>query len=192
MSETRQVCEMDEVALIAELNEAMAALVQPVAPSKLLLAQILSSIERPPTRYAPFYARIAELFDLSEDAAVAQCARLAAPDAWRFAGLPGVRNVMVEGGPRVKGAEVMFARLAPGLRFPRHKHTGTERVLVLEGSYIDSDGFEYGAGQLRVWEAGTVHGICISSAEPCVVAAVVHGRTFEAIPLRLLARALGR
>ena len=34
----------------------------------------------------------------------------------------------------------MFARFAPGLRFPRHKHTGAERVLVLEGSYIDSDG----------------------------------------------------
>ena len=197
MSETRQPHDANEEAteqarLIAELDETMAALLQPLAPSKLLLARLLSSIERPPLRYAPFFARIAELFDLSEEAAIAQCARLAEPNVWRFAGLPGIKNVRVQGGPRVQGAEVMFARFAPGLRFPRHKHTGTERVLVMEGSYEDSDGLKHGAGELRTWEPGTSHGFRISSDEPCIVAAVVHGRTFESLPLRLLARLLGR
>lgn len=184
--------ELEQAQLIAELDETMAAALHPLAPSKLLLSQLLASIERPPLRYAPFYSRIAELFDLSEEAAIAECARLAEPNVWRFAGLPGIKNVVVHGGPRVKGAEVLFARFAPGLCFPRHKHTGTERVLVLEGSYIDSDGVEHGTGELRVWEAGTSHGFRISSDEPCIVAAVVHGRTFEAMPLRLLARVLGR
>jgi len=196
MSETRQPHDaneaLEQARLIAELDETMAALLQPLAPNKLLLAQLLSSIERPPLRYAPFYSRIAELFDLSEDAAIAQCARLAEPDAWRFAGMPGIKNVVVQGGPRVKDAEVMFVRFAPGMRFPRHKHTGSERVLVMEGSYIDSDGLEHGTGELRVWEPGTSHGFRISSEEPCIVAAVVHGRTFESLPLRLLARLLGR
>jgi quercetin dioxygenase-like cupin family protein len=197
MSETRQPRDQEEeqleqAKLIAELDETMAGLLQPLAPSKPLLAQLLASIERPPMRYAPFYSRIAELFDLSEDAVIAQCARLAAPDAWRFAGLPGIRHVPVAGGPRVQGAEVMFARFAPGLRFPRHKHTGPERVLVLEGSYVDSDGQKHGTGELHVWETGTSHGFRISSDEPCIVAAVAHGHTFEALPLRLLVRAFGR
>ena len=196
MSESRQPHDANDEAveqakLTAELDETMAALLQPVAPSHLILAQVLSSIERPPLRYAPFYARIAELFDLPEEEAIVQCARLAEPNVWSFAGLPGIKNVMVQGGPRVCGAEVMFVRFAPGMRFPRHKHDGQERVLVLEGSYVDSDGREHGTGELRVWEPGTSHGFRISSDEPCIVAAVVHGRTFEAWPLRMLAWLLG-
>jgi anti-sigma factor ChrR (cupin superfamily) len=183
--------QLEQAQLIAELDESMAALLQPHAPSQQVLAQLLASIERPPMRYAPFYSRIAELFDLSEDGVTAECARLAEPDAWRFA-LPGIKKVLVEGGPRVQGAEVMFARFAPGLRFPRHKHTGPEHVLVLEGSYVESDGTKHGTGELCVWESGTSHGFRISSDEPCIVAAVVHGHTYEAMPLRLLVRAFGR
>ena len=195
MNDTRpppQEGKEEEAQLVAALDETMAALIPPVAPSEQLLAQLLSSIERPPVRYAPFYSRIAELFDLTEDAAIGECARLADPRAWRFSGLPGIKNVMVQGGPRVQGAEVLFAHFSPGLRFPRHKHTGPERVLVLEGSYVDSDGLEHGTGELRVWESGTSHGFRVSPDEPCIVAAVVHGRTFEALPLRLLQRVLGR
>jgi anti-sigma factor ChrR (cupin superfamily) len=99
---------------------------------------------------------------------------------------------MVEGGPALKGAEVLFARFAPGLRFPRHVHTGPEHVLVLEGSYVDTDGFVHAAGELHVWESGSKHGFRVSASEPCIIAAVVYGRTFEALPLRLLARVLGR
>lgn len=183
---------LDEARLIAELDETMSALLAPSAPTNSLFARLMSAIERPPLRYAPFYARIAELFDLSEEAAVAQCERLADPKAWRFAGLPGLAKVMVQGGPRVKDAELMFVRFAPGLRFPRHTHTGVERVLVLEGSYVDSDGVTHGTGDLCVCDAGTSHALRVSRDEPCIIAAVVHGRTFEALPLRLLARALRR
>jgi quercetin dioxygenase-like cupin family protein len=181
-----------EQELIAELDEAMAALLPPVAPDPKLLAALLSSLERLPQRYAPFYSRIAELFDLTEEATIAACARLAEPDVWRFSGLPGVKNVRVEGGPSVAGAEVVFARFAPGLRFPRHLHTGLERVLVLEGSYVDDTGYVHCAGELRECQPGTRHALRVTSKEPCIVAAVVFGRSFEALPLRLLAKALGR
>jgi hypothetical protein len=194
MSETRQWHEDDveSARLIAELDEAMASLLEPVAPRSLVLANLLAAVERPPQRYAPFYSRIADLFDLSEEAVIAECTRLAEPNVWRFSGLPGVKNVMVQGGPAVKDAEVVFARFSPGLRFPRHIHTGREQVLVLEGSYVDSDGVAHAAGELRVWEAGTKHGFKVSKTEPCIIASVVHGREFEALPLRLLAKALGR
>lgn len=191
-------CELNEedlesARLVAELDEAMASLLQPVAPRSLVLAKLLATVERPPQRYAPFFSRIAALFDLPEEAAIAQCARLGEPDAWRFSGLPGVKNVMVQGGPAVEEAEeVLFARFSPGFRFPRHVHTGPERVLVLEGSYLDSSGILHAAGELREWEPGSKHGFRVSASEPCIVAAVVYGRTFEALPLRLLAKALGR
>jgi quercetin dioxygenase-like cupin family protein len=179
-------------ALSAELAETMTAFLQPTAPSPEVLDRLLSAVAQPPQRYAPFFGRLAELFDLSEDVVVAHCARLADPSVWRFAGLPGIKNVMVEGGPRVEGAEVLFARFAPGLRFPRHVHTALERVLVLEGSYEDSEGVVHRAGELLEWQPGTRHGFRVGREEPCIAATVVYGRTFEALPFRLLARVLGR
>jgi len=181
-----------DAALAAELDILMASLLPPLAPSAALFARLQDTIERPPQRYAPFFTQLAELFDLTEDAVIAQCARLAEPGVWRFAGLPGVRNVHVEGGPRVQGAEVVFARFAPGLYFPRHTHTATERVLVLEGSYEDSAGLVHRAGELREWKPGSEHAFRVSKEEPCIIATVVFGREFRALPLRLLARALGR
>ena len=118
----------------------MASWLEPIIPSPESLTRLQSAVATPPQRYAPFYDRVAELFDLPKEAVVAELARLAAPNAWRFAGLPGVRNVAVQAGPRTAGAETVFARFDPGTRFPRHRHTGVETVLVLEGEYEDSQG----------------------------------------------------
>jgi anti-sigma factor ChrR (cupin superfamily) len=178
--------------LTAELDVMMASLLTPTSPSPALLARLQATIALPPQRYAPFFSRLAELFDLSEVDVIAQCARLAEPGVWRFAGLPGVRNVQVPGGPRVQGAEVVFARFTPGLYFPAHAHTGLERVLVLEGSYEDSHGVVHRAGELREWQPGSAHAFRVSKQEPCIFASVVFGREFQALTLRLLARALGR
>lgn len=178
--------------LAAEVDAVMASLLEPMTPSPESLARLQSAVATPPQRYAPFYDRVAELFDLPKEAVVAELARLAAPNAWRFAGLPGVRNVAVQAGPRTTGAETVFARFDPGTRFPRHRHTGVETVLVLEGEYEDSQGIVHGAGELRSWQAGTNHGFRVSTRAPCIIASVVYGREFEAAPLRLLARLLGR
>ena len=181
----------DSELLIAELDDVMHALLEPMSPSQSLLARLQATIEVPPHRYAPFYRRVSELFDLAEDAAIAELARLADPKVWRLAGLPGVRNLPVHAGPRVQGAETGFARFAPGTRFPRHRHNGVERVLVLEGEYEASDGIVHRTGELREWAPGTNHGFRVSDSEPCIIASVVFNREFEALPLRLLARMLG-
>jgi anti-sigma factor ChrR (cupin superfamily) len=185
--------ENDEEAalLVAELDSVMDSLLEPLAPSAELWTRLQATVAQPPQRYAPFFGRVAELFDLPEAAVVAEFARLAEPKVWRFSGLPGVRNVLVQGGPKVEGAETVFARFAPGTRFPRHRHTGVEKVLVLEGQYEDSAGIVHHAGEFREWLAGTNHGFRVSTSEPCIIASVVYGREFEALPLRLLARALG-
>jgi len=159
------------------------------APSFARLEAALNDV---PTRYAPFFSRAAELFDLTEDAVRAELARLRAPKVWSFAGLPGITQVPVRGGPRVAAAETLFVRFAPGLRFPAHRHTGLERVLVLEGSYEDDTGIVHRAGELREWRPGSAHSFRVSPAEPCIIASVVFGRRFDAWPLRVLSALLGR
>jgi putative transcriptional regulator len=182
----------EELQLTAELEAVMTSCLDPMPPSAALLARLQRTIAQPPQRYAPFYRRLGELFDLPEPEVVTQLARLAQPEIWQFSGLPGVRNVMVEAGPGTAGAETVFARFAPGLRFPRHRHTGVETVLVLEGEYADSEGVVHRPGELRAWVPGTNHGFHVSKHGPCIIASVVHGREFEAAPLRWLARILGR
>ena len=173
-------------------REAPRAEVEAEVEVERVLGRLARTISEPPYRYAPFFARAAELFDLSEDAVIAQLERLRDPKVWRFAGLPGISHVAVEGGPRVQSAEALFVRFKPGVYFPSHRHTGLERVLVLEGSYEDSGGVRHGEGELREWQSGTAHSFKVSRGEPCIFASVVFGRRFDAWPLRALAKLLGR
>jgi anti-sigma factor ChrR (cupin superfamily) len=155
-----------------------------------LLARLEATLSQPPHRYAPFFARAAELFDLPESDVIAQLARLKDPGSWAFAGLPGIAKVKVTGGPRVAEAETLFVRFSPGVRFPEHQHVGLERVLVLEGSYEDSNGVLHRAGELREWPSETAHSFRVGK-ETCIFASVVFGRRFSSWPLRALARVLG-
>jgi hypothetical protein len=162
------------------------------APSAALFQRLQATIDEPPYRYAPFFARAAELFDLPESTIISELGRLAEPKVWKFAGLPGIQHAAINGGPKVASAETLFVRFAPGVRFPKHRHTGLERVLVLDGSYRDSTGVVHRAGELREWVEGTEHGFVVDPSEPCIFASVVFGRRFSAWPLRALASVLGR
>jgi hypothetical protein len=160
----------------------------PAAPA--LLARLEATLSTPPHRYAPFFASAALLFDLPERDVIAQLARLSDPEVWTFAGLPGIARVKVAGGPRVADAETLFVRFSPGVRFPEHQHLGLEQVLVLEGSYADSNGVQHRAGELREWPTETAHSFRVGE-QTCIFASVVFGRRFSSWPLRALARVLG-
>jgi hypothetical protein len=176
----------------APVDAVNAAAAEAPGPSSALFERLEATLGKAPHRYAPFYSRAAELFDLSEEAVVAELSRLAEPKVWRFAGLPGIHDVGVRGGPKVESAETLFVRFAPGVQFPKHRHTGLERVLVLEGSYVDTTGVVHRAGELREWAEGTEHGFRVDAGQPCIFASVVFGRRFSAWPLRALASVLGR
>jgi len=163
-----------------------AAQAAPVGPSAALFERLEATVRELPYRYAPFFGRAAELFDLPEDAVVAALARLAEPKGWRFGGLPGIHVAPIEGGPKVASAETLFVRFAPGVRFPQHRHTGLERVFVLEGSYVDSTGVVHRAGELHECAEGTEHAFRVDVGQPCVAASVNFGRRFNAWPLRVL------
>ena len=158
-------------------------------PSASLLARLELALSEPPHRYAPFFSQTAELFDLPEEALVAQLARLRDPNVWTFAGLPGIAKLRVEAGPALRDAETLLVRFNPGVRFPLHRHVGVERVLVLEGSYEDSNGVLHRAGELREWPSETEHSFRVGG-EVCIFASVVHGRRFSSWPLRTLESAL--
>jgi quercetin dioxygenase-like cupin family protein len=178
---------------VEQALDGMVARLEPTPPSAPVRARLLGQVREPPWRYGPFFHRVAELFDLPADRVQALLGRLADPAVFRPAGLPGVREVRVEGGPRVQGAQTSIVRFAPGTRLPRHHHRGSESVLVLEGSYIEDDGPEYGPGDLHEMAEGTTHGFRVTKGGPCIAGVVLHGGLhFEAWPLRLLARVLGR
>lgn len=91
--------------------------------------------------------------------------------AWRRV-VPGIERVDVdpEGGPY---APRLF-RLAPGLAIPPHRHTGTERTLVLAGGFHDNVG-HYGRGDVSVLDDVIVHDQHIDAGDPCLALVVADG-----------------
>jgi quercetin dioxygenase-like cupin family protein len=143
----------------ASLRDVFAELAPPAqAPPQLLRERLLANVRRPRLRFAPLYGRLSELFDLPETELAHLFERAAAPGAWLAAPIPQTELLHLEGGPRVAGADNGLVRIRAGARFPRHRHLGPERVLVLEGAYRDEQsGRIYGAGDLHEMAEGTAH-----------------------------------
>ncbi|HEV8550339.1 MAG TPA: cupin domain-containing protein [Polyangiaceae bacterium] len=171
--------------------ERLPDLLEPVAVSPGALERLMSAVAEPPLRYAPFFERLTNLWDLSEAELRALFERSRDPNAWRRAPLRGLELIRIEGGPRLGGTEAYLARFAPGMTFPSHQHRGAEQVLVLEGSYTDSHGHVYRSGDVHPMDAGSVHSFTIGPDEPCVAAAVHHGIRFSSLGMRVLAKLFG-
>ncbi len=124
-------------------------------------------------------ARLAQLFDISMERAREALARAADPAAW---GVPGMAFLPLQGGPAVAGAYTGLVRLSPGLRFPRHRHVGQERTLLLQGSYRDQDGLVLHPGDGRVLPAGSEHDFRVLPGDECIFATVVFSG-IEILPL---------
>jgi quercetin dioxygenase-like cupin family protein len=159
------------------LAEALSALVPPVkAPPQLLRERLLATVARPCLRYAPLFGKLSELFDLDDTALAALCERAAAPTAWSASPIVGMRLMHLQGGPRVAGADNGLVRLAAGTRFPRHRHLGLERVLVMEGGYRDEqDGRLYLPGDWHEMQPGTSHAYTALPDHQLLIAVSVQG-----------------
>jgi quercetin dioxygenase-like cupin family protein len=156
------------------------------------LARLLGAVSQLPLRYAPFSRGAAALWDISEyevDAIFTKAGRLS---EWQRTPLPGVRLIEVAGGPRTLGADAFMVRFAPGILFPRHRHIGSEDLLVLEGSYTDTLGRVVQPGDLHQMQPGTEHGFRVGKEGPCIGAAVQNGREFTGAFMRLLASVFDR
>jgi hypothetical protein len=154
-------------------------------------ARLLAAVEALPLRYAPFFERLSRLWDLSEADVCATLERAATPAAWRKPGLPGLRVVDVEAGPRLQGARVTLARFSAGMRFPAHRHLGPEALLVLEGCYRDQSGRVVGPGDLHEMTEQSEHFFKVGRKQPCVAASVQFGMEFTGSLMRVLTRLFG-
>jgi quercetin dioxygenase-like cupin family protein len=155
------------------------------------LEQLMIEVSQPPLRYAPFFERLSNLWDLPESDVQNLLERSRDKSQWSRAPLPGLELIRLQGGPRIQGTEAYLARFAPGLTFPLHSHHGHEDVLVLEGSYTDDRGRVYRSGDVHSMHAGDSHSFTVARDEPCVAAAVHRGIRFRSLGMRVLAKLFG-
>jgi quercetin dioxygenase-like cupin family protein len=145
-----------------------------VAPSAGLRDRLLREVEGP-ARYAPFATRVARFFGIGVDDAARSLEAITAADAWRAGPLPGMWRAEVRGRAKEAGRTAIFLKSAPGLHCPNHRHVGEERLLILEGGIVESDGTEYHPGDLVVKAAGSSHSFTVPTSEACVSAYLLEG-----------------
>lgn len=138
-----------------------------------------------PLRYAPFFSRLANLWELPEPHVVAELTRAQDPKAWSLSFIPGFSAFELSSTTR-NSPKARLLRFDPGLRFPHHRHRDYERALVLEGAYADDHGHVVGAGDEQASPAGSAHELTILGNEVCVTAVSEHGIAFTSPWLRLL------
>ena len=131
--------------------------------------RLRQSVRDLPLRYAPFYRRLSELWQLPEPYVVSELTRARQPAAWRRTLLPGLKQFLL---PLPPGGSLRARLLCfePGATLPEHRHHGAEQVLVLEGSYTDDAGQLVGPGGAQAMPAGSQHRLHISADERCVTA----------------------
>jgi hypothetical protein len=141
-----------------------------------------------PLRYAPFFARLAGLWQVPEDRVVSELSRARDVNNWRSTLLRGLKKFDIDLG-RPRGTQRShLLHFAAGSRFPQHGHRGIERVLVLEGSYADASGLRVRAGDEQTMTGGSEHELNILGDMPCVAAVTEHGISFAGPLLRRWAR----
>lgn len=171
----------DEVAAASEALGALALALPPVRPSPGLRARLLASA-RGAGRFAPFIDRLARMIDVAAERARELLASLERADVWQASPGAGVSLVHLLGGPAVATADVGFVRVAAGTTFPPHRHIGDEHVLVLQGSYLDSDGRTARAGDQVAMPAGSSHHFTAGPDVDLIYAVVVYGIEVDGIP----------
>ena len=138
-------------------------------------ARLLAAVTESSERFAPLFGKLSELFDLSPEALRSLFTRAAVAEAWQPGPVPWVSLFHLQGGPRVAGLDAGFVRLKKGMPFPAHRHTGTERVLILEGGYHDQARRWYGPGELHEMLEGSEHALQMSTEEDVLLAVVLFG-----------------
>ncbi|MBM4391271.1 MAG: cupin domain-containing protein [Deltaproteobacteria bacterium] len=139
----------------AEAEELIAAAIAaPVAPPPNWRARLLAAVA---PAWGAFVSAFAAQIDLPVEKARELLDRAERAAAWVAGPLPGVSVFHLPSGPACSGADVGLVRLGAGVVFPPHRHLGPERVLVLDGSYIDDRGREFRPGDRDERDEGEPH-----------------------------------
>jgi quercetin dioxygenase-like cupin family protein len=179
-----------EVALDSSPVERLPELFDGSTPSAGL-SRLMSAVEEPPLRYAPFITRLGVFWDLPEEDVERLLSSSRNPAAWTKVPIPGVRVIELTGGPRTTGLVSRLVRFEPSVRFPKHRHPGYEAVFVLEGNYTDSHGTLVGPGDLHEMQTGTEHGFVVGPDGPCIAATTQAGLEFTGAFMKLVQKLFG-
>lgn len=158
----------------AQLEQAaslLAIAVEPVAPPADLRERLLAELAGR-ERFAPFIDRLAALFDLAADRVRTIVQRFDTHEGWTVM-YPGAEFFDFEGGPALGEATAGLVRIAAGMAFPHHKHLGEERVMVLQGAFVDDSGHRVEAGQLAIMPDGSEHGFQVVSTQELLYVVIV-------------------
>ena len=86
---------------------------------------------------------------------------------------PGLQIALLKS-DATRGFKAQLVWGAPGAKFPRHRHSGGEAALVLQGAYRDEAG-RVGPGQVSRRASGSEHSIEILSEGDCFTYLVSYG-----------------
>ena len=146
----------------------LAEALEPLTPSAGLRQQLMAAVPQA-GRHARFAAAAAELLYVAVERARALLDRLAGASQFSIE-LPGIALCWLPGGPSTAHAVRGFVRVAAGTRFPAHAHLGEEKVLVLQGSYLDpARDRVLRPGDVDVMPAGTEHDYVVPADGPDLV-----------------------
>src|SRR4051812_41840304 len=106
-----------EPELVAPLGQ-LTELLEPASVPAGSLERLMIEVSQAPLRYAPFFERLAELWDLPESDVRGLLERARDKRNFRKAPLPGLELMAVHGGPRIAGADAFLASFAAGMTFP--------------------------------------------------------------------------
>lgn len=145
-------------------------------PGEGLRERVLGSVAGA-QRFDGFARRLARLFDVDEARALKLARRAAKGPGWGW--LPyhsrGVHVLPVRCGPALAGARGVLVHLARGTNLPRHRHGGTEQMLILDGYACENRQRVVAPGDLVVSEQGSEHQFEILQDAPCVFACTLAG-----------------
>ena len=154
-----------EAASAQEALSLLALALPPEPPSATartgLLASIVEEEQRSGRRgqrgrLAAFTDQVARFFDVSRERASALLELAVNPRAWTAGPARGISLIHLMAGPQLAGTDSGLVRMAPGARFPRHRHRGHELGLILEGGFTDADGTVVRSGEHHDLKAGHV------------------------------------
>jgi putative transcriptional regulator len=91
---------------------------------------------------------------------------------WRWLGR-GVQWRMIDVAAE-DGTRAFMLKAAPGIKLPRHRHTGTEWTCVLQGAFRHAGG-RYGAGDFDEADDAVEHDPFVESGEVCICVVAMQG-----------------
>jgi hypothetical protein len=155
----------------ARLYGTLALAPPPAPPGAALRARLEASIT---PRLARCGEALARFFDVPLPRALRLLERVDDPSRWSENPLPGLWVQHLRGGASLGDGDAGFVKFAPGMVFPRHRHVGEERVLILQGGLRYSDGQLLGPGGVRIAPPESQHEHVSVDGEETLVALVLY------------------